>query len=193
MSSCVAGVVQVVLAVHLRALRREQVRDRVADRDPAAAARVQRAGRVRRHELEVDPPALRARPSVPNRSPAATTSRSTSCSHDGARKRLRKPGPAISTRSRWGAAAASSAALISSATSPVAAARPVTAMATGVAQSPWSRCLAGSRTTPAAGSGSPAVASACWRAVRRASWIMCGANETVSYLLRRNFTIRGAV
>ena len=38
-----AGVVQVVLAVHVGALRREQVRDRVADRDPAAAARVQRA------------------------------------------------------------------------------------------------------------------------------------------------------
>ena len=34
-----AGIVQVVLAVHLRALRREQVRDRVAHRDPATTAR----------------------------------------------------------------------------------------------------------------------------------------------------------
>ena len=51
----VPGVVEVVLAVHLRALRRQQVRDRVADRDPAAAARVQRAGGVGRDELEIDP------------------------------------------------------------------------------------------------------------------------------------------
>ena len=52
-----AGVVQVVLAVHLGALRREQVGDRVADRDPAPAAGVERAGRVGRHELQVDAPA----------------------------------------------------------------------------------------------------------------------------------------
>ena len=41
--------------MHLGALRREQVGERVADRDPAAAAGVQRAGRVRGDELEVDP------------------------------------------------------------------------------------------------------------------------------------------
>ena len=57
-SSWLPGVVQVVLAVHDRTLRREQVRDRVADRDPAATARVQRTGRVHRDELEVDPQAL---------------------------------------------------------------------------------------------------------------------------------------
>ena len=50
----VAGVVEVVLAVHVRALRREQVRDRVAHGDPAPATGVQRAGRVGRDELEVD-------------------------------------------------------------------------------------------------------------------------------------------
>ncbi len=50
----VAGVVQVVLAVHHRALRGEQIGDRVAHCDPAPPTRVQRAGRVDRHELEVD-------------------------------------------------------------------------------------------------------------------------------------------
>ena len=52
-----AGVVEVVLAVHLGALRREQVRDRVADRDPAPTARVQGPGGIGRDELEVYPPA----------------------------------------------------------------------------------------------------------------------------------------
>ena len=42
------GVVQVVLAVHLGALGREEVRDRVADRDPTPTAGVDRAGGVRR-------------------------------------------------------------------------------------------------------------------------------------------------
>ena len=51
----IAGVVQVVLAVHDRALRREQVGDRVAHCHPAPAARVQRSGRVGGDELEVDP------------------------------------------------------------------------------------------------------------------------------------------
>ncbi len=78
----VAGVVQVVLAVHLGALRGEQVGDRVADRDPAPAAGVERAGRVRRDELEVD--ALAGQRSAwPYRSPCATTARSTSCSQVG--------------------------------------------------------------------------------------------------------------
>ena len=61
----VAGIVEVVLAVHFGTLRREQVRDRVADRDPSPAARVQRAGGVGGDELEVDPlPAQRLRASV---------------------------------------------------------------------------------------------------------------------------------
>ena len=47
-------VVQVVLAVHLGALCREQVRERVADCDPAPSARVDRPGGVQGHELEVD-------------------------------------------------------------------------------------------------------------------------------------------
>ena len=50
-----ARVVEVVLAVDLGALGRQHVGDRVADRHPAAAAGVQRSGRVGRHELEVDP------------------------------------------------------------------------------------------------------------------------------------------
>ena len=65
-----ARVVQVVLAVHLGALRGEQVRDRVADRDPAPAAGVQRAGRVGRDELEVDRAGRRAPSSGRSRSPA---------------------------------------------------------------------------------------------------------------------------
>ena len=69
----VAGVVEVVLAVHLRALRRQQVRDRVADRDPAPAARVQRPGGVGRDELEVDPLRRRARPRCRTGRPRATT------------------------------------------------------------------------------------------------------------------------
>ena len=39
--------------MHLGALRREQVGERVADRDPAPAAGMQRAGGIRRDELEV--------------------------------------------------------------------------------------------------------------------------------------------
>ena len=40
--------------MYLRTLRCEQVRDRIADRDPPSSTRVQRTGRVRRHELQVD-------------------------------------------------------------------------------------------------------------------------------------------
>ena len=43
--------------MHLGALGGEQVGDGVTDRDPPPAAGVQRAGRVGRHELEVDAPA----------------------------------------------------------------------------------------------------------------------------------------
>ena len=39
--------------MHLGALRREQVRDRVAHRDPAATPGMERSGGVGRHELEV--------------------------------------------------------------------------------------------------------------------------------------------
>ncbi len=56
-----AGVVQVVLAVHLGALGREEIRDRVADRDPPPATGVQRPGGVGRDELEVDPAPLEHR------------------------------------------------------------------------------------------------------------------------------------
>jgi hypothetical protein len=51
----VAGVVEVVLAVYLRALRREQVRDRIAHRDPTTASGVQRTRGVGGNELEIDP------------------------------------------------------------------------------------------------------------------------------------------
>jgi len=50
----VPRVVQVVLAMDLSAVGREQVGKRVADCDPAPAAGVQRASGVGRHELEVD-------------------------------------------------------------------------------------------------------------------------------------------
>ena len=49
-----AGVVEVVLAGDLAALRGQDPAERVADRGPAGAAEVDRAGRVRRDELEVD-------------------------------------------------------------------------------------------------------------------------------------------
>ena len=51
----VPGVVQVVLAVHLGALRREQVGERVTHCDPTPATGVDRPGGVDGHELEVDP------------------------------------------------------------------------------------------------------------------------------------------
>ena len=47
-----AGIVDVVLAVHVVAGGLEQVGERRADRRPAAVADVQRAGRIRRHELD---------------------------------------------------------------------------------------------------------------------------------------------
>ncbi len=50
-----ARVVQVVLAVHLGTLGGEDVREGVTHRDPTASARVERPGRVRGDELEVDP------------------------------------------------------------------------------------------------------------------------------------------
>ena len=71
--------------MHLGALGGEQVGERVADRDPAPTAGVQRAGGVRRDELEVDAAARRARRRARSASPWATTARSTSCSHVGAR------------------------------------------------------------------------------------------------------------
>ena len=163
----VAGVVQVVLAVHVGALRGEQVRDRVADGDPAAAARVQRTGRVGRDELEVDPRAGEIASPWPYRCPAATTARSTSCSHVGARKKLRKPGPAISIASTWAGAADSRAATIRVAASRGGTpAAPATWSATFVDQSPCSRCLGGSRVIPASGAGNPASSSAARKAAR---------------------------
>ena len=93
MASWLPGVVQVVLAAHLGTLAREQVRDGVAHRHPAAAAGVQRPGGVGRDELEVDPPAgeravraVGARPPRPRR--AAPRGASV-----GRRWKLRKPGP----------------------------------------------------------------------------------------------------
>ena len=70
--------------MHDRALRREQVGERVADGHPATAAGVQRTGGVGRDELEVDPLAVEGR-AVAVRSPVATTARRTSCSQVGAR------------------------------------------------------------------------------------------------------------
>ena len=48
-----ARVVEVVLPMHLRALRREEIRNRIADRNPAPTTRMQRTGRVDRDEFEV--------------------------------------------------------------------------------------------------------------------------------------------
>ena len=170
--------------MHLRALRREQVRDRVADRDPAPAARVQRSGRVRRDELEVDPPArehVRGAVPVARRDDRRAARRAAT---SGARKRLTKPGSATSTRARWGTAAASSAASISLGDLERVAAAPPSwraAMATGVAQSPWSRCSGGS--SDDAGRAARAVrrsASAAANGVRRSSRIMWGAAKRTS-------------
>ena len=54
----VPGVVQVVLAVHDGALGRQEVGEGIAHRHPTPAARVQGAGGVGRHELEVDAEAV---------------------------------------------------------------------------------------------------------------------------------------
>ncbi len=52
----VPGVVQVVLAVHLGALRGQEVGDAVADRHPTPASRVEWTSGVGGDELQVDPP-----------------------------------------------------------------------------------------------------------------------------------------
>ena len=77
-----AGVVVVELARHAPAGRAEQRRDRVAERGLAAVTDVQRAGRIRRDELDVHRAALprvraavrRRRPAISARSPSANTS-----------------------------------------------------------------------------------------------------------------------
>ncbi len=94
------GVVDVVLALDLVADRRQQPHHRVAVGRPAAAADVQRAGRVGGDELDQDP--FRGRRSGPGRGrrPAASRTASARRYQASARKRLTKPGPATSTRSR---------------------------------------------------------------------------------------------
>ena len=104
----VAGVVQVVLAVHDRALGREEVGQRVADRHPAATAGVERAGGVGRHELEVDAQAVERVAVAVGLALRDHRQRAPRAARSGARWRLRKPGPAISTRSRWAGRARSS-------------------------------------------------------------------------------------
>ena len=166
LAELLAGVVQVVLPVHRGALRGEEVGDRVADRDPATPARVQRPGRVGRHELEVDPRPCERRRRSRNRSPR----RDHRPQHVGEpRRREEEVEEARARRSRPGRGGAR----------PRPRARPSSARrsrgaagrrsgdrarATGVAQSPWSRCLGTSSTMPASGSGRPAAASASRRA-----------------------------
>ena len=76
----------------------EQRRDRVAQRGLAAVADVQRPGRVRRHEFDVHlPPGARRSSGRIARSPARMpASPRAVCA--GSRRKLMKPGPAISTR-----------------------------------------------------------------------------------------------
>ena len=57
-SELVSGIVQVVLAMHVRALGNEQVGNGVADGDPPPTSCVERASGVGGHELEIDPLAL---------------------------------------------------------------------------------------------------------------------------------------
>ena len=104
-----ARVVVVVLALDLVPRELEQARDRVAVGAVPCRRDGDRAGRVRRHHLDLDA-LLRRRPSRRRTpSPASRIAASASTNHASARNRLTKPGPAISARSTPAARCAASA------------------------------------------------------------------------------------
>ena len=159
--------------MHLCALRREQVRDGVAHRDPSPAARVERPGGVGGDELEVDAlPGERVGGAVRiagRRRPSAARREARSARGRGSRSRAWPPRPGRGAARRPPRARRRSAAAMSIGLPPTAF---WSASATGVAQSPRSRCLGGSSTMPLGGSGRVASASARRTAWARSSRIM---------------------
>ena len=91
-----AGVVYVELALHVVARRLQHVGQRIAQHGVARPAVVDGAGGIGADKLDL--PALpRPRSMFPNAGPASTMAGTCCCSHASARRRLMKPGPAIST------------------------------------------------------------------------------------------------
>ena len=156
--------------MHLGALRREQVGDRVADRDPAAAAGVQRPGGVRRDELEVDAPAGERVGRGRSASPCATTV-AQHVVQPGRREeeveeaRARRSRPARGARGGPGSSSSTMRAATSRGGMPTGLA---SWSATLVVKSPWSGSFGGVSSMPPGGAGKPAASSAAWSAAR--SW-----------------------
>ena len=152
-----AVVVEVVLAGDEAALRLEHPGEAVADRRPAHAADVDRAGRVGGDELEVDRDARRTGSPRPKASPCSTIVFARAPAAAASSRMLMKPGPATSTDATPSTAAspAAKSAASSRGFSPSGFA---SFMAMLAAQSPCSRLFGRSSATSASVSGAGGVA-----------------------------------